>query len=110
MMGVSPKQLLEAAVTRGASFVGANCGLGIEGYLSVAQALCEPRRLPVWIKPNAGLPELVGDEVVYRTGPEEFARHAEKLWAIGVTMLGGCCGSNPDFIRALKAHSRPERD
>ena len=57
--------------------------------------------LPVWIKPNAGLPQQDGDRVVYRQSPQEFAEHARKLIDLRINFLGGCCGTTPDHIREL---------
>jgi 5-methyltetrahydrofolate--homocysteine methyltransferase len=103
MMGATPEALLEVALAGGASFVGANCGAGVEDYLAVAEVLGRDRRLPVWIKPNAGLPVLEDGRAVYRTRPDEFAAFGPRFFALGVTMLGGCCGTSPDFVRALRA-------
>jgi 5-methyltetrahydrofolate--homocysteine methyltransferase len=69
--------------------------------------LARERRLPVWIKPNAGLPVLENGRAVYRTEPAEFAAFAPRFFALGVTMLGGCCGTSPDFVRALRAAVTP---
>jgi 5-methyltetrahydrofolate--homocysteine methyltransferase len=63
--------------------------------------------LPIWIKPNAGLPELVDGHIVYRTTPAEFACQAEALRKAGVAFVGGCCGTSPEFIRALQKVLRP---
>jgi methionine synthase I (cobalamin-dependent) len=103
MMGVTPEALLEAAEAAGAAFVGANCGAGVADYLAIAGILGGARRLPVWIKPNAGLPVLQDGRTVYRTRPAEFAALAPRFFALGVQMLGGCCGTSPDFVRALRA-------
>ena len=107
MMGVTPGALLGAAEAGGAAFVGANCGVGVEDYLAIAELLVRDRRLPVWIKPNAGLPVLEDGRTVYRTQPAEFAAFAPRFFALGVQMLGGCCGTNPDFVRALRATVTP---
>jgi 5-methyltetrahydrofolate--homocysteine methyltransferase len=56
----------------------------------------------VWIKANAGLPELVDGKSVYRTSAEQFASFAPAVVSAGATFIGGCCGSSPDFIQALK--------
>jgi len=58
--------------------------------------------LPLWMKPNAGLPKMVGGQMVYTTTPEEFTSHVPALIDAGATFVGGCCGSNPDFIRAIR--------
>ena len=102
MMGVTPEQAATELTAAGADVVGANCGQGIESYASLGERLRAATTLPIWLKPNAGLPELVDGKAQYRTSPEEFARHAPALVAAGANFLGGCCGTNPDFIRALR--------
>jgi 5-methyltetrahydrofolate--homocysteine methyltransferase len=57
--------------------------------------------LPIWIKANAGLPEIVDGNTVYRQLPDVFAEKARELVEIGANFIGGCCGTSPDFIRAL---------
>lgn len=103
MMGVSPEQSAGELAGAGADIIGANCGNGIAGYVQVCARLHAATSLPVWIKANAGLPELSEGRVVYRTSPEEFARHVPALVTAGAAYIGGCCGSTPDFIRAAKA-------
>ena len=100
MMGTTPEQAAEELTAAGADVVGANCGNGIEGYVAVCRRLAGATALPVWIKPNAGLPELEGGKIVYRAKPAEFAGHVQSLLAAGARFIGGCCGTNPDFIRA----------
>ena len=100
MMGSSPEQVVKAMEEAGADAIGANCGLGIEGYVPVAKRLTAATSLPVWIKANAGLPEMVADQVVYKTSAETFASHVPALIETGVSFVGGCCGTNPDFIKA----------
>jgi 5-methyltetrahydrofolate--homocysteine methyltransferase len=101
MMGVTPEQAAKAMAEDGASGVGANCGVGIEAFLPICRRLRAATNLPIWIKANAGLPVVVDGTVAYRTTPEEFASHAAPLLEAGATFLGGCCGTTPDFIRAL---------
>jgi methionine synthase I (cobalamin-dependent) len=103
MMGVTPEQAAKELVAAGCDVIGANCGNGIAGYVQVCARLRAATSLPVWIKPNAGLPELVDARVVYRTSPEEFARHVPALVEAGAAYIGGCCGTSPDFIRAARA-------
>jgi methionine synthase I (cobalamin-dependent) len=100
MMGATPEQVALEMEALGADAIGANCGLGIEGYVPVAGRLRASAKLPVWIKANAGLPEMEGDKVVYRTTPEEFAGYVPSLIEAGVNFIGGCCGTSPAFIRA----------
>jgi len=103
MMGVTPERAAEAFTRAGADVIGANCGNGIEGYIPVCSRLASATDRPIWIKANAGLPELVGGEAVYRTTPQQFASHLGELIDAGASFVGGCCGTNPAFIAALRA-------
>ena len=101
MMGVTPAQAAEVLAEAGADVIGANCGAGVEVAAPICVALAAATSLPVWIKANAGMPELIDREVVYRMTPDEFAGHAEGLVEAGARFIGGCCGSTPEFISAL---------
>ena len=103
MMGATPEMAARAMEEAGASAIGANCGAGIERFLPVCQRLKAACSLPVWIKANAGLPELQDGAVTYSTSAGFFASHAPALLEAGASFLGGCCGTSPDFIRALAA-------
>jgi 5-methyltetrahydrofolate--homocysteine methyltransferase len=63
--------------------------------------------LPLWLKPNAGLPEVVDGRAQYRTSPKEFVAEVPELLKAGATFIGGCCGTRPDFIRALSQRLAP---
>ena len=102
MMGVSPEQAAEELTRIGADAIGANCGTGVEDYIPICASLAAATPLPVWIKPNAGLPELENGEVVYRTTPSEFAVNVSKLLEAGARFVGGCCGTTPEFIEAMR--------
>jgi methionine synthase I (cobalamin-dependent) len=102
MMGVTPERAAEELAAAGADVVGANCGSGIEGYVPVCRRLAAATHLPLWIKPNAGSPELVGGRAVYRITPEQFASHVPRLLEAGAQFVGGCCGTNPAFIEAVR--------
>jgi methionine synthase I (cobalamin-dependent) len=106
MTGVRPADAARRLADAGADVVGANCGVGVDHALPICEALVAASELPVWIKANAGLPELVGREVVYPMGPDEFAGHAQALAAAGATFVGGCCGTSPEFVAALVAALR----
>jgi methionine synthase I (cobalamin-dependent) len=102
MMGVTPTQASEELTRIGADAIGANCGTGVEDYIPICASLAAATRLPIWIKPNAGIPELENGEVVYRTTPAEFAANVPKLLEAGASFVGGCCGTNPGFIEAMR--------
>ncbi len=103
MMGTTPEAAARAIEQAGADVIGANCGTGIEAYLPVCSRLRRVTTLPLWIKPNAGLPEMEGEKTVYRQTAQEFAQHALALRAAGATFIGGCCGTTPEFISELRA-------
>jgi methionine synthase I (cobalamin-dependent) len=101
MMGATPEAVGAAMVEAGADAVGANCGVGVEFVAPICRRLHAACDLPIWIKPNAGLPKMEGTAVRYGTTAEFFASHYAALRDAGASFLGGCCGSTPDFIRAL---------
>lgn len=101
MMGATPEAVAAAMTEAGASAVGANCGVGVEQALPLCKRLRAATGLPIWIKPNAGLPVVEGAAIHYATSAEFFASHFTALTEAGASFLGGCCGTNPEFIRAL---------
>lgn len=103
MMGKTPEQGARALTEAGADVVGANCGQGIAGFVKIARRMKTATDRPLWIKANAGLPEMVDGQVLYRTTAEEFASVVPELVALGVAFVGGCCGTSPEFIRASGA-------
>lgn len=102
IFGVTIQQASEGLKDAGADIVGSNCGNGIEGMIEVAKEYKRQTNLPLIIQSNAGLPEIDGLTVVYNESPEFMARHALTLKAIGVSVIGGCCGTTPDHISAIK--------
>jgi methionine synthase I (cobalamin-dependent) len=106
LMGTTPEQAAEGLAAAGADVIGANCGQGIAGYVPICRRLRAATVRPIWIKANAGLPEVVDGRAVYRTTPEEFAAHIPALLEAGASFIGGCCGTTPDYIRAVAAAVR----
>ena len=101
MMGDTPERCAEALAEAGADIIGANCGVGIDAYVEICKRLRAATDRPLWIKPNAGMPELEDGRPVYRTTAEEFAKFLPALASAGAAYVGGCCGTTPAFIRAL---------
>jgi methionine synthase I (cobalamin-dependent) len=101
MMGTTPEQAAGELTAAGADVIGANCGQGIAGYVEICRRLRSATDRPIWIKANAGIPEMVNDEPVYTTTPDQFASHGPALVDAGANFAGGCCGTGPEFIRAL---------
>lgn len=102
VMGVTVEQAAKGLQAAGADIVGSNCGNGIEKMISIAQAFKRCTKLPIIIQANAGIPELKDDEVIYPETPEFMAGKAEQLISLGVSIIGGCCGTTPAYIRAFR--------
>lgn len=106
MMGVTPDAAVRALADAGADAVGANCGRGPDEMEPIATQLRDAREaigaeVLLVAQSNAGLPQLEGSEFVYTVGPEEMAAHAMALRDLGIDVIGACCGSSPDHIRAM---------
>lgn len=101
MMGTTPEQAAELLTAAGADVVGSNCGHGIAGMVDVCRRLHAVTNGPIWIKANAGLPENVDGQTVYRQTTAEFAAFVPQLVEAGAMFLGGCCGTTPESIRAV---------
>lgn len=102
MMGVSPETAVRAAEDAGASAVGANCGGGVDQYVELVPVLRALTALPVYIKGNAGLPELENGRAVYRMDPAAFASFVPALLEGGADIVGGCCGTGSAHLAAVK--------
>lgn len=102
IMGVTIEQAVKALEAAGADVVGSNCGNGIENMVSIALECRKCTRLPIIIQSNAGIPELKGDVAVYPETPDFMAARVEDLLAAGVNIIGGCCGTTPAHIRAIR--------
>jgi 5-methyltetrahydrofolate--homocysteine methyltransferase len=101
MMGNSPEDCVRRSEESGAALIGANCGSGIEDYVPLAPLLRSLTALPLWVKANAGIPQIQGGKVVYPLTAEQYASFIPALLAEGVNVIGGCCGTDPGFIREM---------
>lgn len=109
IMGVDIKRAASGLEEAGADLVGSNCGNGSETMVAIAKEFRVHSRLPLVIQPNAGLPELKAGKAVYPETPEFMAEKAGQLVACGVSVIGGCCGTTPEHIRAIRAAVDPAR-
>ncbi len=101
LYGSNPVTATVVLQSLGADAVGMNCSTGPEQMVEPVRQVVETAYIPVLAKPNAGLPELIDANTVYRTTPEEFAKVGAVLVDEGATIIGGCCGTTPAHIRAL---------
>ena len=106
MTGASPAAMVAMLEGMGADAIGVNCSLGPKALAPVVQEYLRLASVPVLLKPNAGLPTVVNGETVYNVSPAEFAREVAALVHDGVRVVGGCCGTTPDYIAALTAEIR----
>jgi len=106
MMGNDVATVVRAAIEAGAEMVGANCGTGLslDDYAMLAvELVAAAAGRPVIVQPNAGAPELSAGGIVYRTSAAGFGEAAQRFRAAGVRIVGGCCGTTPAHIAAVKA-------
>src|ERR1700674_948324 len=106
MMGLSPTQVIESVGPLEVAAIGANCGRSLEDMEQVVHEFAALNAgIPLWIKPNAGLPSMVGDIARYDMGPSEMAEFAARFIEAGAQVVGGCCGTSPEHVRAIATSS-----
>lgn len=103
--GATPEEVVDRLKALGVQVVGANCVLGPERLLDVAERMLG-RGLPVIMQPNAGYPRVVDGRSIYQSSPETFGVVARRAFKLGVSAIGGCCGTGPDHMRRVVAASR----
>jgi 5-methyltetrahydrofolate--homocysteine methyltransferase len=102
LMGNTPEQVVEELTKVGIDGVGANCGQGIEGYIPICRRLREATDLAVWIKPNAGLPEVEDEKTFFYTTAQEFVEFVPEMIQAGANFIGACCGSDQEFVKEIR--------
>ena len=108
--GNSPEQAVSALEAVGASVLGANCSVGPHDILPIIQRMRKCTAMPLAVMPNAGTPRMVEGRYFYITSPEYMANYAKQfIQTAGVSLVGGCCGSTPEHIRAVRAAVRSLR-
>ena len=101
MTGATPEAMVAMLEGMGADAVGANCSLGPKQLESVASKIIEAASVPVIMKPNAGMPKSVNGKTVFDVNSEAFSEEMVKFAKLGVNILGGCCGTDDEYIRLL---------
>jgi 5-methyltetrahydrofolate--homocysteine methyltransferase len=104
MMGTRPADAARTLREKGADIVGTNCGTGltIEDYAAIVREMAGVVDCPIEVRPNAGNPELVDGKVIYRQEPAAMAAEIRVLADAGARIIGGCCGTTPEHIRAFR--------
>jgi len=109
MMGVAPGEMARAMLAAGADIVGANCGNGMPQMVEIVREMRQAApRAPLLAHANAGQPRIVRGRTVFPETPEEMAANALRVVAAGANIVGGCCGTTPDHIRAIARAVRPQ--
>lgn len=108
--GTPPEVAIEVLSSLGADAIGANCSTGPEDMVALAKKLVKFSNIPVSIMPNAGNPEIINDETVYRMTPDKYAPYIKRILSCGVKFVGGCCGTGPEHIAAIAEILNPKSE
>lgn len=101
LTGTDPKTFVNVIQNLGVDAIGINCSLGADKMYSIVKELCEYAEIPVMLQPNRGIPKIVDGVTTYDTPVEDFVKDMRLLSEYGVHILGGCCGTNYEFTKAL---------
>ena len=102
MMGVSPSSFVKEVKDLGLSAIGINCGKSLDDNFIALKELSDNTETPIWFKPNAGLPHLnESGEPIYDISPDQMAETVSKWIESGARIIGGCCGTSPEHLRAI---------
>ena len=107
VLGTSPEAAAITLTAAGADIVGSNCGLGVDGIYDILRSMSAVTPLPLISQANAGLPVLLDGRTVFPGTPAEMTAYHERMIALGVRIIGGCCGTTPEHIRAMKLALEP---
>ncbi len=102
IMGNGVAEVCNKLKEAGANVIGSNCGNGTKNMITIAKEFLSNTELPIIIQSNAGIPTIIDDQVVYQETPEEFANFTKIFMNLGISIIGGCCGTTPDHIRAMR--------
>ncbi|HMB00261.1 MAG TPA: homocysteine S-methyltransferase family protein [Spirochaetota bacterium] len=104
MMGATPEAAAGAVLDAGADIIGANCGNGIKGMIDIVKILRQTfSNTPILVHANAGLPQNINGRDVFPEAPAAMAAQVKELNKAGADIIGGCCGTTPEHIKAIKA-------
>jgi homocysteine S-methyltransferase len=105
-LGDPPQKIATRLTEWGADVIGLNCSVGPQPMLEAIEKMIPCTNLPLCVMPNAGMPRMVEGRFMYLATPEYFAKHARRFLRAGVRVLGGCCGTTPEHIRAIRGAVR----
>jgi homocysteine S-methyltransferase len=102
LSGATLESFVKAMENTGVDTLGLNCSVGPRAMLDALETLKTLTAMPISVQPNAGLPQSIGGRNIYMTSPEYMAEYAKRFIQTGATIVGGCCGTNPEHIRAIR--------
>jgi methionine synthase I (cobalamin-dependent)/5,10-methylenetetrahydrofolate reductase len=102
LRGAPLESFIQAVAGMKVDVVGMNCSVGPKGMLEALEVLKTLTRLPISVQPNAGLPQNVAGRNIYMSSPEYMAEYAKRFIQTGAAIIGGCCGTNPEHIKAIR--------
>ena len=101
LMGTDPKTMVFVLEGLGVDVLGINCSLGPKELMPIVDEIIQYASIPIMVQPNAGLPRFDGEKTVYDITPEDFSKFIKVMAENGARIFGGCCGTNPDYIREV---------
>ena len=102
LSGATLESFVKGVENKGVDTLGLNCSVGPRAMLDALETLKTLTAMPISVQPNAGLPQNIGGRNIYMTSPEYMAEYAKRFIQTGATIVGGCCGTNPEHIRAIR--------
>ena len=99
--GCTPEDMVETLEGLGVDAIGVNCSLGPKQLLQIVKRVAKISKVPIIVQSNAGLPQIIDNKAIYNIDLEEFYKYVERFVKLGVTIIGGCCGTTPEYIKKI---------
>ena len=101
LTGCTPESMVWKLENLGVDAIGVNCSLGPKHLIPIVKKISDIAIAPIIVQPNAGLPEIINDKAYYNVNEQEFYNGVKEFIKLGVRIIGGCCGTNPKFIKTI---------
>ncbi|MBQ3421753.1 MAG: homocysteine S-methyltransferase family protein, partial [Romboutsia sp.] len=99
--GCIPESMVKTLEDLGADAIGANCSLGPNQLIPIVKRITNIAKVPIIVQPNAGLPKIINNKAIYNINSDEFFTGIEKFIKLGASIIGGCCGTTPKYIKKI---------
>ena len=101
LTGCTPEDMVETLEYLGVDAIGVNCSLGPNQLIPIVKRMVNIAKVPIIVNPNAGLPQIIENKSIYNIDSDEFYKYVEKFIELGVSIIGGCCGTTPRYIKKI---------